>query len=64
VSAIRVNLLVKTNQANKEGVAPAFSALQLGDPEMADYVASGSDAKRSHILVERIIPVVNNARDQ
>lgn len=60
VGAVRVFLLANTPASNGEAVAPAFSARQLGDTTMGDYTASGSAASRSHILYERIIPVVNN----
>jgi len=60
VGAIRIFLLVDTPEANGEAVVPTFTARQLGDTTMGDYTASGAAATRSHILYERIIPVVNN----
>ena len=60
VGALRLTLLVKSAQANLEGPAPTFTAAQLGDPAVGTYTATGAAAKRSHILYQRIIPVVNN----
>jgi len=61
VGAVRINLLVKTPQSSMEPTAPSFTPAQLGDTTLPAYTATGSDAKRSHLLYERVIPVVNNA---
>ena len=60
VGAIRIHLLVQSAQSNSEGVAPSFTAAELGDTTIGTYTATGTSAKRSHILYQRIIPVVNN----
>lgn len=60
VGALRLTLVVKSAKTDLEGVPPTFTADQLGDTAVGDYTASGSAAKRSHILYQRIIPVVNN----
>lgn len=60
VGAMRVTLLVKSAQSDLQGSAPTFTKYQLGDTAVGNYTASGTDAKRSHILYQRIIPVVNN----
>ncbi len=60
VGAIRIFLLANTPASNGEAIAPSFTARQLGDTTMGGYTASGTAATRSHILYERIIPVVNN----
>lgn len=61
VGAVRINLLVKTPQSSMEPTAPTFTPAQLGDTTLPAYTATGADAKRSHLLYERVIPVVNNA---
>ena len=61
VGAVRINLLVKTPQSSMEPTAPTFTPTQLGDTTLPAYTATGIDAKRSHLLYERVIPVVNNA---
>lgn len=61
VGAVRINLLVKTPQSSMEPTAPTFTPTQLGDTTLPAYTATGTDAKRSHLLYERVIPVVNNA---
>lgn len=60
VGAIRIHLLVQSAQSNNEGEAPSFTGLELGDTAIGTYTATGSSAKSSHILYQRIIPVVNN----
>ncbi|MCB9496617.1 MAG: prepilin-type N-terminal cleavage/methylation domain-containing protein [Fibrobacteria bacterium] len=60
VGAVRLFLLVNTPQNDGEAEPAHFTASQLGDTTIGDYTASGQAAKRSHILYERIIPVVNN----
>lgn len=60
VAAIRLCLLVKTPQGNGEKSAPTFTGAQLGDTTLGTYTATGAAAKQSHILYQRIIPVVNN----
>lgn len=60
VGAMKVTLLVKSAQSDLEGAAPSFTKHQLGDTAVGNYTATGDAAKRSHILYQRIIPVVNN----
>lgn len=60
VKAVRLTLLAKTQDKNKEGVKAAFSGEELGDNLLPSYVASGADTLRSHVLIQRVIPVVNN----
>ena len=47
--------------SSMEPTAPTFTPTQLGDTTLPAYTATGTDAKRSHLLYERVIPVVNNA---
>jgi prepilin-type N-terminal cleavage/methylation domain-containing protein len=61
VAAVRINLVVKTPLKSGEGSPQGFSTDQLGDLSLpSGYTASGADAMKSHILYQRIIPVVNN----
>lgn len=60
VRAVRLTLLAKTQDKNREGETAHFTGTDLGDPALPDYTASGADTARSHILLQRIIPVVNN----
>lgn len=60
VGAIRIHLLVQSAQSNGEGAAPTFTGQELGDTTIGTYTATGASAKSSHILYQRIIPVVNN----
>ncbi|MBK8801028.1 MAG: prepilin-type N-terminal cleavage/methylation domain-containing protein [Fibrobacteres bacterium] len=57
VKALRVNLLAKAAMSDGEGDTQAFSNL---DASGLSYSASGADTTRTHILYQRIIPVVNN----
>jgi hypothetical protein len=59
VKALKINLLVKTANTDKEGKTAHFTNLDAGTPPLS-YTASGSDSLKSHILYQRIIPVVNN----
>jgi type II secretory pathway component PulJ len=60
VKALKVNLLVKTSNTDKEGVKAKFTNLDATPYTPLSYTASGSDTLKSHILYQRIIPVVNN----
>lgn len=60
--AVRVTLLTKTQDRNREGVKATYTGAELGDPALPSYTASGADTTRSHVLLQRIIPVVNNGR--
>ena len=60
VKAVRITLLAKTQDKNKEGVKASFTGPELGDSLLPDYTASGADTAKSHILLQRVIPVVNN----
>lgn len=60
VKALKVNLLVKTANKDKEGVAARFTNLDANPTTPLSYTASGSDTLKSHILYQRIVPVVNN----
>lgn len=60
VKAVRVTLLTKTQDRDREGVKATFTGAELGDPALPTYTASGADTARSHVLLQRIIPVVNN----
>lgn len=57
VKAIKINLLAKASQTDGEKVKPTFTNL---DAAGLSYTASGKDSTRTHILYQRIIPVVNN----
>lgn len=57
VKAVRVNLLVKASKSDDEATKPVFTNL---DASGLGYTATGSDTTKTHILYQRIIPVVNN----
>jgi len=57
VKAIKINLLVKASKTDDEGIKPAFTNL---DAAGLSYTASGKDTTKTHVLYQRIIPVVNN----
>lgn len=57
VKALKINLLVKSSKTDDEGIKPSFTNL---DAAGLSYTASGTDTTKSHILYQRIIPVVNN----
>lgn len=56
VKAVRIWLVVRSSKDNGEGVAASFPG--LGD--YGTYTPSASDARKSLVQFERIIPVVNN----
>jgi len=59
--AVRLTLLVKTGKKGQEGEAVTWSPEELGDPDLpTGYTASGDDESRTHVLLQRIIQVVNN----
>ncbi|MEK7393175.1 MAG: hypothetical protein AAB214_11485, partial [Fibrobacterota bacterium] len=58
VKAIKINLLAKTSHQNKEGVKPVFNNLDATGS--LNYTAMDADTAKTHILYQRIIPVVNN----
>lgn len=61
VAAVRVSLVVKTAQNAGESAPQSFTVSQLGDLSLpSGYTASSADYDKSHILYQRIIPVVNN----
>ncbi len=61
VKALKVNLLVRTENNDKEGAAAQFTGLDANSSTTPlNYRASGPDSLKSHILYQRIIPVVNN----
>lgn len=62
VKAVRLTLLAKTQDKNREGVKAHYTGAALGDPALPDYTATSADTARSHILLQRIIPVVNNGK--
>lgn len=61
VAAVRMSLVVKTAQNAGESAPQSFTVAQLGDLSLpSGYTASSVDYDKSHILYQRIIPVVNN----
>ncbi len=59
VSALRVTILAKTQSNDKEGVRASFTATELGGTSTG-YTVLSPDAQKTHILLQRVIPVVNN----
>lgn len=57
--AIKLNLLVKAKLATSEASVGSFDAEALGQSGLS-FTPTGTDAKRSFVLFQRIIPVVNN----
>ncbi|HNY31092.1 MAG TPA: prepilin-type N-terminal cleavage/methylation domain-containing protein [Fibrobacteria bacterium] len=57
VKALKINLLVKASKTDDEGVKATFTNL---DAAGLSYTASGNDTAKSHVLYQRIVPVVNN----
>ncbi|HOX52684.1 MAG TPA: hypothetical protein PKY05_14465, partial [Fibrobacteria bacterium] len=57
VKALKINLLVKAAKTDDEGVKATFANL---DAAGLSYTASGTDTAKSHVLYQRIVPVVNN----
>lgn len=59
VRAVRVSLLVKSRRSDADPAPGTFSDANLGQTG-ATYTPSGSEVGFSYILMQRIIPVVNN----
>lgn len=59
VRAVRVSLLVKSRRSDADPAPGTFSAANLGQTG-ASYTPTGSEVGFSYILMQRIIPVVNN----
>ena len=57
VKAVRINLLAKAARDDHEGVRATFQGL---DASGLEYTAPAADGAKSHVLYQRIIPVVNN----
>lgn len=60
VRAVRISMLVKSRRSDADPAPGTFTGAQLGEAG-ASYTPSGADAGYSYILMQRIIPVVNNA---
>lgn len=60
VRAVRFSLLVKSRRSDADPAPGTFSGTQLGEAG-ATYTPTGSNVGYSYILMQRIIPVVNNA---
>lgn len=59
--AVRLTLLVKTGKKGQEGSGVSWSPEELGDPLLpSGYTASGDDKSKTHVLLQRMIQVVNN----
>ena len=59
VRAIKLHVLAKAHSATEAAYGGTFDSASLGQSGLS-YTPSGVDAKRSFILFQRIIPVVNN----
>jgi type II secretory pathway component PulJ len=57
VKAVKINLLAKSARSDKETIQPTFTNL---DAAGLSYTASGVDSLKTHVLYQRIVPVVNN----
>lgn len=60
VRAVRISMLVKSRRSDADPAPGTFTGAQLGEAG-ASFTPSGADVGYSYILMQRIIPVVNNA---
>lgn len=60
VRAARISMLVKSRRSDADPAPGTFTGEQLGEPG-ASYTPAGAEVGYSYILMQRIIPVVNNA---
>lgn len=61
--AVRMTLLVRTGKKGQEGAGVTWSPEELGDPDLpTGYTASGDDESKTHVLLQRIVQVVNNGK--
>lgn len=60
VRAVRFSLLVKSRRSDADPAPGTFTGAQLGEAG-ATYTPTGANVGNSYILMQRIIPVVNNA---
>lgn len=60
VRAVRISMLVKSRRSDADPAPGTFTGAQLGEAG-ASYTPAGAEVGYSYILMQRIIPVVNNA---
>lgn len=60
VRAVRFSLLVKSRRSDADPAPGTFTGAQLGEASTS-YTPTGANVGNSYILMQRIIPVVNNA---
>jgi len=60
VTAVRVSLLVKSRRTDADPAPGTYTGAQLGESS-ASFTPSGAAVGFSYLLMQRIIPVVNNA---
>lgn len=59
VKAVRLTMLVKSRRTDADPDPGTFTGSQLGEPG-TDWTPSAAEKRFSYILMQRIIPVVNN----